>query len=121
MITQRMIEAAHKVLFPHTDKSHCEACELQFINECSEVKSALEAAEAAAWEPIEISPKMKNVLMFAITDTETGNWKMDTGYWNSSAECWVWEGRQIRKYDTQPTHFIPLPPPPIPSSPTEST
>jgi hypothetical protein len=69
------------------------------------------------WQSIETAPKMKNILLWAATDVsdsgEIKNWKMDTGYWSTGAECWTWSGYQVRKYDIQPTHWQPLPPPPI--------
>lgn len=68
------------------------------------------------WRPIETAPKMKAVLLWAATDVaesgEIKNWKMDTGYRSTGAETWVWEGRQLRKYDVQPSHYLPLPAPP---------
>jgi hypothetical protein len=68
------------------------------------------------WRPIETAPKMKNIILWAATDVsdsgEIKNWKMETGYWNAGAETWVWGGSQVRKYDIQPTHWLPMPPPP---------
>jgi hypothetical protein len=68
------------------------------------------------WETIDTAPKMKNLLLWAATDIsddgEVKNWKMETGYWNIGAECWVWGGIQLRKYDVQPTHYMLLPPAP---------
>lgn len=70
----------------------------------------------AAWQPIETVPKMKNLLLFAVTDIgEDGrvkNWKMDTGYYSSEPGVWTWSGYQVRKSDIQPTHWMPLPEPP---------
>lgn len=69
------------------------------------------------WQPIETAPKMKNLLLWAATDVgengEIKNWKMDTGYWSSGVECWVWSGYQVRKVDIQPTHWMSLPDPPV--------
>ncbi len=68
------------------------------------------------WQPIETAPKQKVVLLWALTDTDTGNWKMATGYWMPGyAEDpggWTWEGRRLMPYDAQPTHWMPLPLPP---------
>jgi hypothetical protein len=78
--------------------------------------SSLSAA-TATWQPIETVPKMKNILLWAATDIgDDGairNWKMDTGYWSSGAECWTWSGYQVRKYDIHPTHWQPLPAAPV--------
>jgi hypothetical protein len=35
----------------------------------------------AGWLPISTAPKQKVILLWALTDTDTGNWKMATGYW----------------------------------------
>lgn len=68
------------------------------------------------WRPITTAPKMKSVLLFAVTDiAEDGrvrNWKMGTGFWHSGYEAWEWEGRILRSYDVNPTHWHPLPRPP---------
>lgn len=64
------------------------------------------------WMPIETVPKQHVVLLYALTDTETGNYKMETGFWSEGHSAWVWEGRALKPYDTQPTHWMPLPPPP---------
>lgn len=64
------------------------------------------------WQPIETAPKMRTILLFAVTDTETGNWKMATGFWHTGWNEWEWDGRILKGYDTKPTHWSPLPPPP---------
>lgn len=68
------------------------------------------------WQPADTAPKQKIVLLWAITDTETGNWKMATGCWmpgyGDDPGGWDWDGRRLRSYDIQPTHFMPLPAPP---------
>lgn len=67
---------------------------------------------------MENAPKMKTILLFAVVDTETGNWKMAAGFWHTSYEGretttpWCWDGHQVRSYETQPTHWMPLPEPP---------
>ena len=69
------------------------------------------------WRPIETAPKMKTILLFAVTDIdETGevkNWRMATGFWHTGYEEWEWEGRTVKSYDHQPTHWMPLPEPPM--------
>lgn len=84
--------------------------------------AALTAAEAAAWQPIETAPKMKTILLFAVTDVDergvVRNWKMATGSWHTGYENtesytpWEWNGHQLRVFDIQPTHWYPLPQPP---------
>ena len=65
------------------------------------------------WQDISTAPLMKTIMLFAVTDAETGNWKIGTGWWREgyqSAEgCWIWEGREVKEYETQPTHWQPLP------------
>jgi hypothetical protein len=74
------------------------------------------------WQPIETAPKMKTILLFAVTEiAEDGtvlNWRMESGYWNSGWENddnrspWNW-GYQLYKSDVQPTQWMPLPAPPV--------
>lgn len=76
------------------------------------------------WQPIETAPKMKTLLLFAVTDIGEGgkinNWKMATGCWCTGYENddkrtpWEWGGHQLMKYEIQPTHWMPLPRPPTP-------
>lgn len=83
-----------------------------------------EAIEQAwcKWEPIETAPKMKDILLFAVThigaNGEVLNWKMATGFWHSGYENderkspWNWGGSQLMKYETHPTCWSSLPAPP---------
>lgn len=74
------------------------------------------------WQPIETAPKMKTILLFAVTDIgEDGsvrNWKMATGSYHIGYEGdekrspWCWDGRQLAHYEILPTHWMPLPLPP---------
>ena len=75
------------------------------------------------WKPIETAPKMKTVLLFAVTDIgpsgEVRNWKMASGFWHSgyvdghdNSTPWNWEGRQVKTYEPSPTHWMPMPEPP---------
>ncbi len=77
--------------------------------------SALEG-EKEGWQDIATAPKQKVILLWALTDTETGNYKMATGYWmpgfGDEPGAWEWEGRRLKAYDVQPTHWQPLPVPP---------
>lgn len=71
---------------------------------------------ASNWQPIETAPKQRVVLLWALTDEETGNWKMATGFWmpgyRDEPGEWEWDGRRLKPYDVQPTHWMPLPEPP---------
>lgn len=79
-------------------------------------RACLNAAIGASWHAIDTAPKMKNILLFAVTDIgengEIKNWKMDTGYWSAGSNGWVWSGYQLRSYDIQPTHWVCCPKPP---------
>lgn len=78
--------------------------------------------KAQEWLPIESAPKMKSVLLFAVTDIgddgSIRNWRMGTGFhhegWEGSNEQngyspWCWEGRHVAPWEVQPTHWQPLP------------
>lgn len=78
------------------------------------------------WQPIETAPKMRTVLLFAVTDRDehgrVRNWKMGTGFYHEGwtdgrehrlpASPWSWEGRHIEPWEPLPTHWMPLPRPP---------
>lgn len=78
------------------------------------------------WQPIETAPKGRTLLLFAVTEVADNgsvlNWKMATGSWregytdNESKKCgytpWRWDGHQLKNYEHQPTHWMPLPEPP---------
>ena len=75
------------------------------------------------WQPIETVPKMKIVLLWAVTDLgpdgEVRNWKMATGCrctGSEAREWWEWSGYILRDYDIPPTHWMPLPDPPLTSA-----
>ncbi len=84
------------------------------------------AANKNGWKSIETAPKMTTVLLFAVTgvadDGAVMNWKISTGWWHTGYEDaqskaegftpWRWDGRQLKVYDHQPTHWMPLPLPP---------
>ena len=93
----------------------------------------LRQAESPAlgeWRPIESAPKMQTIILFAVTeqfaDGSPQNWKMATGAWHTGYDCetsraagytpWTWDGRQLKTYDVQPTHWLPIPSPPISGS-----
>jgi len=69
------------------------------------------------WRLIKTAPKMKTLLLFAWTEmvdepSHLRNWRMGTGFWHRGYEEWEWEGRILKPYDWQPTHWMPLPEPP---------
>lgn len=86
------------------------------------VAASLLSRWPGGWRPIETAPKMKTIMLFAVTDrSEDGavkNWKMETGFWHSGfvdhhdMSPWRWCGRQLATYDVQPTHWSQLPEPP---------
>lgn len=69
------------------------------------------------WQPIATAPKMKTLLLFAVTDVaEDGrvrNWKMETGFFSTGHDTWLWP-HPLKVYDHLPTHWMPLPAPPPP-------
>lgn len=71
------------------------------------------------WQPIETAPLMKTIILWAATDiAEDGkilNWKMETGWKHllDGSDFWIWDGRLLTLYDIQPTHWMPLPEPPL--------
>lgn len=77
----------------------------------TEIKQAREG-----WRPIDTAPQQKVILLWALTDTDTGNWKMGAGYWmpgyGDASGCWIWDGDRLESYSQQPTHWRALPPPP---------
>ncbi|SRR6266851_4308783 len=72
----------------------------------------LPSMEVERWQLICSAPTSMVILLWALTDTATGNWKMATGYWSSGHETWIWEGLHLKPYDVQPTHWMLLPSPP---------
>ena len=79
---------------------------------CEDYSQVAAIAAADQWLPIETAPTQKIILLFAVTDTtmDPPHWKMATGFWTPSG--WWWDGRQLKDYDHQPTHWMPLPQPP---------
>lgn len=70
-------------------------------------KAAIEAWEAALWRPIEELADGKIVIMYALMDTETGNWKMATGCKHNGE--FTWDGDRLREWSILPTHWRPIP------------
>lgn len=70
------------------------------------------------WRPIADAPKQHAIMLFAVTDLSAEglvrNWKMATGH-KAHDGVWVWEGRRLKPYEIQPTHWCYHPqPPPLP-------
>jgi hypothetical protein len=67
------------------------------------------------WQPIETAPLQKILLLFAVTDIsengEVRNWKMATG--SADHRGWLWGGHMVQPWDVVPTHWMPLPEPPL--------
>lgn len=97
------------------------------VETCGDLlRQYVQAQVRAIWQPIATAPKMQTILLFAVTDrAEDGtsrNWKMATGYWHTGFDDggskmrgftpWEWGGNQLKIYDVQPTHWMPLPSPP---------
>ena len=75
------------------------------------------------WLPIESIPMQKLFILWAITDTETGNWSMwigakMPGYKDDPPYFTGRDGRQMQTYETHPTHWMPLPAPPQAKEPS---
>jgi hypothetical protein len=68
------------------------------------------------WKSIETAPNDRTIILFAETDIDSigiaHNWKMATGCKLSGGDGWQWDGRYLKAYDVQPTHWMPLPNPP---------
>jgi Protein of unknown function (DUF551) len=81
-------------------------------------------SSAPAWQPIETAPKMRTVLLFAVTDVDEDgavrNTNMSTGFWHTGYNEWIWDGDRIAAWESQPTHWMPLPDPPS-SAPDDET
>jgi len=76
----------------------------------------MSAPDANGWMPINSAPKMQVVILFAVTDVEGGvvkNWKMGSGCYLIGHDAWEWQGRVLKDYEHQPTHWQPLPKPPV--------
>jgi hypothetical protein len=78
------------------------------------------------WQPIETAPKMRTLLLFAVSDVDANgtvrNWHMATGSYHTGYDDeyskargispWCWDGHQLKVYELHPTHWMPLPDPP---------
>jgi len=91
-------------------------------------------AAGETWQPIATAPKMRTILLFAVTDVDEHgrvlNWKKATGFWHTGYDDarskatgytpWNWEGHQLKLHDHQPTHWMPLPASPQDAGPGET-
>jgi|ERR1700723_33065 len=75
-------------------------------------RPASQRASRAAWQPIETAPRDGKIVLLFGRDADGDNWKMKTGSWNRFENQWYWDGRTIKGYDIQPSHWQPLPEPP---------
>lgn len=97
-------------------------CADHLLRLVAEAGGSAPRVEPLTWHPIETAPKMRTVLLFAVTDVgEDGtpkNHHTGTGFWHQAYENhermtpWNWGGYQLTKGDVQPTHWTPLPAPP---------
>jgi hypothetical protein len=82
-------------------------------------KHRISSQALVAWQPIETAPKMRGVMLWADTSTpDFRNWKMGTGYFSTAHDAWIWEGEIVRKWAHPPTHWQPLPSPPVELTPS---
>lgn len=68
------------------------------------------------WRDIASAPRQRIILLWAITCHDPPNWKMGSGNcavnYDGDLE-WTWDGRILREWEPKPTHWQPLPEPPI--------
>ena len=98
------------------------------VENAEAILTALRAAESSAdtvrpdeWQPIETAPKQKILMFFAVTewndDGSVANWKMATGSyndgWATEQLLWTWDGRVLEDGNILPTHWQPIPTPPV--------
>ena len=100
MITDAMVEAAKRILPPMSD----ERC-----------RAALEAAEKAAWQPIETAPKDHTTILLRGPSgyRSPRDFHIETGYWHVAIGAWLSDsGDRITEGWPEPTYWQPLPEPP---------
>lgn len=74
-------------------------------------------ARVDEWQPIETAPHNKIILTFAIVDNETRNWNIRTSHWRLlEIDHSHWAGWG---YGHEPTHWMPLPKPPLAAAPNK--
>lgn len=75
--------------------------------------------ETLEWQPIETAPRdAENILLFWPLDhLDSASFKrIKIGWWSETQRGWVWQDRAFRTYSSEPTHWMPLPPPPSPET-----
>jgi hypothetical protein len=63
------------------------------------------------WQPIDSAPKDGTPILIALGT------RMDLARWRRQDQCW--EGPDSCAFSEQPTHWMPLPDPPVSASPEE--
>lgn len=88
--------------------------------ESRDTVSQIEELGMSEWRLIdESTPRKKTILFYAETfelDNGAMNWRMETGYiypYDDGKEDWYWAGQRLEEWDYKPTHWIPLPTPPV--------
>ena len=112
MITEAMVEAAAKTMLDVSfgRKAHREPLDW----ELRMVRAALEAAERAAWQPIETAPRDSRTDIWIARGKQIAvaswfaEWKYCRG--GPKTNCWVQPGGAV--FEPSPTHWRPLPSPP---------
>ncbi len=66
------------------------------------MRAALEAAERAAWQPIETAPKDGSRILLRAMSQHVGWWEDENDWWATGLDSYV----------RNPTHWRPLPAPP---------
>ena len=72
----------------------------------TDLKAALLGQPGSAWRPIAEADKKQRV------DCHNGHNRFTNCVWSEVDESWNFRGMDGRWYDSQATHFMPLPPPP---------
>lgn len=68
------------------------------------------------WQPIETAPKDGgDVLLFWPLDglDHAAFSRIKIGWWSERQSDWIWQDRAVRTYSEPPTHWQPLPAPPV--------
>lgn len=118
------------VLYGDDGQMQCSMCRLDFkamplLDLCVLLTGLgrLHAGIVLRWETIDTAPKMRTILLFAVSDVADDgtvlNWKMATGSYHTGYDDersreqgyspWEWDGHQLMDYQLQPTHWMPLP------------
>lgn len=81
-------------------------------------RAAITAYQAEAWQDVSTAPKEGHVLLFAsqIGEASDVHWRgsfATTGYWDGVDEAWCATGSNWTGPFLEPTHWRPIPPPPV--------